>query len=96
MPSKWRSIIQESPDRCYECMKSTNLVTHHVFRGPFRKAADEDGLFVRLCTSCHEHIHKYPKGEMNVSLRKEGQRKWMNYYSGTVEDFRKRFGRSVL
>lgn len=91
-----KSIIQFDESRCYECQRYGQLDTHHVFRGPFRKAADKDGLTVKLCRSCHEHVHKYPKGIMNTNLRKEAQRKWMKYYGGTVEDFRKRYGRSVL
>lgn len=91
-----KSIMQIDQERCYECGRYGALDTHHVFRGPFRKKADLDGLTVKLCRSCHDHVHKYPKGDMNMSLRRDGMRKWMRYYGGTEEDFRKRYGRSVL
>ena len=91
-----RSILQTDPDRCFLCQRYGPVHTHHVFYGPQRPKADKDGLTVRLCLDCHEHVHKYPKGQTNTELRREAQRKWMQYYGKTEDDFRKRYGRSVL
>ena len=93
----WNSIVQDDPSKCYECECRKELVTHHIFGGRANRwKSDDDGLYVRLCVSDHQHVHKYPKGVMNIELRQEAQRKWMQYYGKTEDEFRERYGRSVI
>lgn len=90
-----KSIMQSNPVTCYICGSCRDLTTHHVMHGSAnRKKADEDGLTVKLCWKCHSDLHD--KGLEDKWLQREGMRKWMQYYSKTEEDFRKRYGKVIV
>lgn len=58
-----------------------------------RKKADEDGLTVKLCVSCHMRLHDL--GEGDKLLQQVGQYFWEQNY-GTRDEFRLRYGKSFL
>lgn len=58
---KTKSIITEYKDFCLLCGTPTNEDVHHCLSGSDRKHADEDGLVIPLCRSCHSFIHKHPQ-----------------------------------
>lgn len=87
-----------------------NVERHHIFGGPCRKLADEDGLWIPL-------TYEHHKGNMSVHHNKEmqvlshiiGQQAWMMEYiieqrglpfedikEEAKEAFRKRYGKSYL
>lgn len=84
--------------------------THHLIFGANRRLADEDGLTIRLCNSCHnmavkqsERVHGNIIAE-NLS-KKLGQALWEREYIAKYEAdiqieareaFMKRYGRSYL
>ena len=72
--------------------------THHCIFGSKRKKADEDGLIVKLCPSCHQAIHnptnKFDQTMQNA-LKKIAQEKWEEK-NGSRAEFMKRYGRSYL
>lgn len=76
-------------DRCFICGAMVELDTHHIFGGPNRKHADEDGLTVRLCRKCHNGVHK--DIEMKRILQRMGQNLYLVEHSR--EEFKKRYGR---
>lgn len=90
-----KSILQdESDELCYIC-RTMAEDTHHCWHGTAnRKLADEDGLTVRLCHRCHMILHD--KGNCDRQLQRIAQIRWMEYYNKTEDDFRKRYGKSVL
>ena len=59
-----------------------------------RKLSDEDGLVVPLCSKCHTMVHENP--EWNRASKQYAERKWMEFYGKTEEDFLKRYGKSFL
>lgn len=89
------SIIQnKSKDCCYICGQWATD-THHCLHGTAnRKLADKDGLTVRLCHRCHMALHD--KGNFDKELQRIAQARWMEYYSGSEDDFIKRYGKSYL
>lgn len=91
-----KSIISNST-ACYICGK-LGTVTHHCIFGSKRKKADEDGLTVKLCASCHHAIHnptnKFDQS-MQDALKKIAQEKWEATY-GSREEFTKRYGENYL
>lgn len=90
-----RSIITEINDRCFICGSRRNLAVHHCWHGfANRKLADEDGLVVTLCQKCHTDLHD--KGLEDRWLMGVAQKAWMKYYGKSVDEFRKRYGRSVI
>lgn len=86
-----KSIIQRT-DRCYLCQKCGPLHTYYVFGS----TEDNCGLTVRLCRDCLDHVDKYPEGLTSKELRRHSQRKAMEYYGWSEDEFRQRYGRSVL
>lgn len=92
-----KSIITNS-NTCYICGTTRNLHTHHCIFGSKRKLADEDGLVVKLCATCHHAIHTASNDfdlSMQRSLKKIAQEKWEEK-KGTREEFINRYGKNYL
>ena len=93
--------MQNLDDRqCYICLKRgfhtyryTEL--HHCIHGNAnRRLADKDGLTVWLCKYHHMMLHDH--GENDLELQQEAQTRWMEYYEKSIDEFRKRYGKSYL
>ena len=96
-----KSIIQTDKTRCYICGKNAyadywGLDEHHVYSGANRKKSERYGLKVYLChNSCHLYgVHK--NAELNRQLRADVQRKAMEHYGWTTEEFIKLFGKNYI
>lgn len=89
------SIIQPREDKnCYICGSWDATDTHHCLSGTAsRKKADEDGLTVKLCRTCHRRLHD--EGIFEKRLKQVAQWCWEQEY-GSREDFIKRYGKSWL
>lgn len=88
-----KSIIHDN-DECYICGAYASE-THHCIHGfANRRIADRDGLTVRLCHQCHANLHD--KGWYDKDLQKLAQVRWMEYYERSIDEFRKRYGKSYL
>lgn len=92
------SIVQKEK-KCFYCGTIYGLECHHVFGGnPNRKRSEEDGLKVWLC---HQHHNEPPDGvHFNkyrmAWLHDYAQRKAMEYYGWSVNDFIQRYGKNYL
>ena len=96
-----KSIIQEDREHCFLCGRNASadyfgLDEHHVFFGALRKKSEKYGLKVYLCHDrCHLNgVHKY--ADMNRQVQKVVQKRAMQHYGWSVDDFRTIFGRSYL
>lgn len=94
-----RSIMMSERGVCYLCQKRTQTEYHHVFNGqPNRKRSEQYGLTVYLCPACHnsspDSVHQ--NQETDDFLKADTQKKAMEYYGWTVDDFRAIFGKSWL
>lgn len=97
-----KSILQEDKTHCFLCGKNNSfepLECHHVFGAYNRNKSEKYGLTVYL----HSHTcHKFGKNsvhqnaEIMQKLHEIGQRKAMEYYGWSIEDFIQIFGRSYL
>ena len=76
----------------------TNSHKHHIMGGAYRKKSDEDGLVIFLTPELHNmsnqeiHFNKW----FDNYAKKEAQKKWMEYYNKTVDDWVARYGHSYL
>ena len=81
--------------RCFLCGR---LATdrHHLINGlAYRSKADEYGLVVWLCRSCHNEVHFGKRSrELSDYLRKVGQRMFEEKYPN--KSFLKTFGINFL
>lgn len=95
-----RNSIISDIKRCYVCGARLYLHQHHVLYGvKNRKKADEDGLFVYLCYQHHEGtngVHGKNGKELDLKLKKIAEKKWLQHYNKSVEDFIARYGRNYL
>lgn len=97
------SILHEKDGTCYLCVKLRNDYTrypvlhkHHIFGGPNRDLAEEDGLTVYLDVYHHElgpeAVHK--NYELMRLLQQDGQRAYEGNH--TRKQFMSRYGRNYL
>ena len=92
-----KSILQKG-DYCLVCHSPYCLEEHHVFEGSRRKASEKYGLKVNLCAFHHRissnsvHLSE----DLNKDLKKWSQRKAMQYYGWSEDDFIGMFGRNYI
>lgn len=91
------SILQKA-EKCLVCRSPHCLEEHHVFEGARRNASEKYGLKVKLCAFHHRissnsvHLCR----AMEKDLKKWAQRKAMQHYGWSVEDFIKNIGKNYL
>lgn len=90
-PPLWRNFrFNEDTFKCNR---------HEVFFGiRNRQKSIDDGLVVFLEPRLHNKSNKgvhYNK-QFRDMMQKEAQKRWMEYYNKTIEDFIKRYGRNYL
>lgn len=93
-----KSIIQKEK-KCFICGGNGGywgLDLHHIYFGSLRKKSDQYGLTVWLChDTCHlEGVHK--NAELNRRLQSYAQKKAMQHYGWTVDDFRREFYKNYI
>ncbi len=89
------SIIGEQ-DRCYLCgRRNGKLDRHEVFNASNRDKSKNLGLWVLLCSECHDRLH-HRDAEVAWKLKQDMQLKAMEYYNWDIKDFRKEIGKSYI
>jgi hypothetical protein len=92
------SIIQKHTDSCFICGAPRGLEWHHVFGGAMRDKSEKYGLKVRLCHYCHNEppngVHQNRR--IRMQLQALAQKKAMEHYGWSEEDFRKEFYKSYV
>jgi hypothetical protein len=93
-----KSILQKHTDKCLMCDSQSWLEWHHVFGAALRDKSERLGLVVRLCHYCHNEppngVHQ--KREIRLKLQAYAQKKAMEHYGWSIEDFRKEFYKNYL
>ena len=98
------SIMQQDHTRCYLCGRSNQALNRHeVFhadvKGKQREKSKRWGLWVTLC---HERCHQYGKYAVHrnratdLMLKEEAQRRAMEFYNITTDEFIDEFGKNYL
>lgn len=96
------SIIQTDRGHCFLCGMNRNLEPldcHHVYEGVNRKKSEKYGLKVYLHhNKCHifgkESVHGNAK--IDRALKAMAQKRAMQYYGWSVEEWIKIFGKNYL
>ena len=90
------SILQANRE-CFVC-RNRNIHIHEVYFGRNRKNSIEDGCCIYLCPIHHnmssQGIHF--NHDLDIKVKQEMERKWLEYYNKTVEDFIKRYSKNYL
>ena len=96
------SIIQKDKTKCFICKQNPcgdPLDKHHVFGGAMRSKSEKYGLTVYIH---HDKCHIFGRNavhvnaEVNRKLQRIAQKKAMQKYNWTEEDFRKEFYKNYL
>ena len=92
-----KSILQKA-DRCLVCRSSLFLEEHHVFEGARRQLSEKYGLKVKLCPVHHRISNQsvHLNEDINRDLKRWAQRKAMEHYGWTIEDFIEIMGKNYL
>lgn len=92
-----KSILQKA-DKCFVCRSTLSLEEHHVFEGSRRNKSEKYGLKVKLCPFHHRISNQsvHLNEDINRDLKRWAQRKAMEYYGWTVEEFINLMGKNYL
>lgn len=96
------SIIQKDRSHCFLCGMNASfepLDEHHCFSGANRKNSEKYGLKVYLHhSSCHifgkQSVHQ--NADTSKAIKQVAQKRAMEHYGWSVEDFIRIFGRNYL
>lgn len=93
-----KSIISNNK-YCFICGINQGLHKHHIIHGSAnRKKSDEDGLWIYLCGKHHnlsnEGVHN--NKNLDLSLKKMAEKRWLEFYGKSEEDFIKRYGKTYI
>ena len=93
-----RYSILQTEKKCYVCDTKQNIHIHEVFFGKNRQKSIDDGCCVYLCGKHHNQSNEgvHFNHNLDLELKQTLERKWIEYYNKTIDDFIKRFGRNYL
>ena len=86
-------------NKCFLCGRVCHTEVHHLLFGMGnRKLSEQYHLTVNLCPECHRTGPKavHNNAEVANSLRAYGQKQWMEKTGGSIDDFRRIFGKNYL
>lgn len=87
------SLFPWKPGECLICRRSDRpLQRHEVFHGPYRETSKRLGCWVYICDYCHMRLHG-SDGMNDKTLKRIMQKKAMEHYGWTTEQFREVFGK---
>ncbi len=96
-----KSIIQADREHCFICGRNAHsdywgLDEHHVFFGANRKLSERYGLKIYICHNrCHLNgVHK--NSVLNGKVQAVVQKRAMQYYGWSIDDFRGIFGKNYI
>lgn len=98
------SIMQDTVFElfCYLCGANgalDKLDRHEIFGGPYREKSKRLGLWVLLChNDCHIFgpLAAHNNASTALRLKQDAQRRAMEAYGWSIEDFIREFGKNYL
>lgn len=81
------------------CVAIAKIFTYtRCFFGKNRNNSIKDGCCIYLCGYHHNQSNDgvHFNHELDIQLKKEMEKRWLEYYHKDIEDFIKKFGRNYL
>lgn len=81
------------------CVAIAKIFTYtRCFFGKNRNNSIKDGCCIYLCGYHHNQSNDgvHFNHELDIQLKKEMEKRWLEYYNKDIEDFIKKFGRNYL
>lgn len=93
MENKRFSILTNNLNQCYICKASKNDL-HEIFGGCRRQVSMKYGLVIPVCRNCHTRIEN--NEEIKLKMKQDAEKKWLEYYNKSIEDFIREFGKNYI
>lgn len=77
---------------CEICGCYWTLDKHHLLPGSRRQLAEQDGLYIYICRTCHNALHADER-EL-LYWKKEGERRYLKDHS--ISEWFERYGKNYL
>lgn len=87
------SIFTDDLDTCIVCGRYASDM-NEIFRGRNRRNSMKWGLCIPMCRSCHSKLTD--NNELETKWKIKGQKKCMEYYKMTEEEFIEIFGMNYI
>lgn len=81
------------------CVALAKIFTFtRCFIGHNRQKSIEDGCCIYLCGTHHNMSNKgiHFNHELDLKVKREMEKRWLEYYQKTIDDFIKRYGKNYL
>lgn len=90
------SILQDKKE-CYVC-GNKNTHTHEVYFGKNRQKSIEDGCCIYLCSTHHNMSNQgiHFNHDLDLKVKQKMEKRWLEYYNKTTDDFIERYGKNYL
>ena len=91
-------IMQDNPPY-WRNKRLDGLVRHEVMFGTRnRQKSIDDGLVVFLTPELHNMSNKgvHFNRDFDLMIKKAGEKRWLEYYNKTIDDWIKKYGRNYL
>ena len=89
------SLFSGQDDKyCFVCGSTQYVQRHEIFFGAYRNKSKEYGLWLNLCSSCHDKTHFAKDHSLDIKLKQLGQAKFEETH--TREEFMSLFGKNRL
>jgi hypothetical protein len=86
------SVYKYAGEWCEICgRRDLPLVRHEVFHGPYREKSKRYGAWMRICTDCHDKVHRFPA--YYKGIRAITRMEVMARYGWDAEKWREVFGK---
>ena len=80
-----KSLLDTEQGVCYLCQAEGQTVRHEIFQGTGERSLSKYfGLWVNLCTACHDEVHHEPQGDKAIKLDTDGKAAFIS--KGHTED----------
>ena len=79
--------------------REDGLHRHEVFFGTAnRQKSIRDGLVIFLTPELHNMSNKgiHFNRNFDITVKRSGERAWLDYYGKTIDDFRQEYGKNYL
>jgi len=91
-------IMQDNPPYWRNTRYNSRCHRHEVFYGPNRQRSIKDGLVIFLEPEMHNMSNRgiHYDRKFDIYAKQEAEKKWMEYYQKTVDDFIAEYGKNYL
>ena len=75
-------FMDQDNTECYVCGSNIYIQRHEIFYGrAYRDKSKRFGLWINLCSACHDKVHFGKDHSLDIRLKQEGQKRFEEVFS---------------